>query len=103
MDANSEALREDTVAAILEALADDGEASSAFIDGLSKRIYRLSVEPGPENQEHLVRFVHGWAVDALLSRSSSWRRQVEASEAAIARGDVGEPVDAAGLRALLSN
>lgn len=103
MDASSDALREDTVAAILDALAEDHEATSAFVDGLSKRIYQLSVEAGVENQERLVRFVHGWAVDALLTRSPSWRRQVEASEAAIRRGDLGEPLDGAGLRALLSH
>jgi hypothetical protein len=101
MEDSGDGLREDTVPAILHALQDDAEAHAAFIDGLSKRIYLLSIEPGVENQERLVRFVHGWAIDAALGRSRSWRRQVEESEARIASRDLGAPVDGAGLRALL--
>lgn len=94
-------LPERAVTLILAALEEDPEAKTAFTDGLSKRIFRMNQDPGAEAQERLLRFVNQWVLDVLLN-GTSWRARVEASEAAVDRGEVAEPIDGASLRALLS-
>lgn len=92
---------QDAVSFVLRSLTSDPEGAAAFIDGLSKHLHFLSVDPSAVTQAQLLRFVREWVQDVAVSRGSSWRESVEANEAAIDRGEVTDTATSGELRALL--
>lgn len=96
-----DALPENVISVIHRALADDPQRLNDFLDGLDKRLHILATQPGISAQRELVAFVGKWSVDVLLQEDDDWLGQVADSEARIESGELGKPIDAAGLRKTL--
>jgi hypothetical protein len=96
-----DAIQETPISAVLTCLAPDSTERDEFLAGLDKRVRAIDLEPGPDASAALTRYVHEWAVSLVAAKQGTWRAQIEASEAAIERGELGEPLDAQGLRAAI--
>ncbi len=93
----------EAIQAVLNVLEHEPEARTEFNEGLAKHISRLSIDPGPDARNAFLRFVLRWVALAMLESDPTWQSQVEAAYAAIAAGTLGEAVDTAHLRALLTH
>lgn len=96
------AISEQAVQAVLDLLEHEPEARTEFNEGLAKHIARISIDPGVDARNGFLKFILRWVSLAMLEHDDEWKRQVSSSDVAIAAGELGEPTDSQGLRALLS-
>lgn len=94
-------IQETPITAVLACLTEGSRERDEFVAGLDKVVRQVDVDPGPAASTALSKYVREWAISLLARKQATWRAQIEESEAAIARGDLGQPMSAEGLRAAL--
>ncbi|MDQ3978068.1 MAG: hypothetical protein M3314_00750 [Actinomycetota bacterium] len=72
-----------------------------FVDGWAKCVELAEIHQDRESQRALLAYVRSWVVSILLREDPEWQNQMLETAGAVAEAET--PLDADGLRKLLTN
>jgi hypothetical protein len=95
-------IQENPISAVLRCLEAGSPQQEEFLAGLDQRVRAIELDQSDASSAALLSYVHEWTISLLAQKQGSWRKQIEASERAIERGELDSPMSAEGLRAAIT-